>query len=257
MFQQDYFNHYIPDLLKQMHYFDNTLYIVMKTILFLLFFIISLYSFSQSTKVITIKPGDNFAKEELVKEIYRYPEFTNGVVYFKNGGKATGRINYHRIYKELAFITGKGDTLLLENPGSINFITVSNDTFYYSGIYVEQISRAAQIKLAENVQIAETDRKRKGTYGEELIGPTSISFFTMQNYTQKLSNNETITFTKKTSFFIGDEANLFVVANKKNLLKLLTKQKGEAVEEFLKQKEINFEKREDLLALFSFLQTLN
>jgi hypothetical protein len=79
----------------------------------------------------------------------------------------------------------------------------------------------------------------------------------MQNYTQKLSNNETITFTKKTSFFIGDEANLFVVANKKNLLKLLTKQKGEAVEEFLKQKEINFEKREDLLALFSFLQTLN
>jgi hypothetical protein len=229
----------------------------MKFILSPLLILFGMCSFAQTSYTITIKPGDQYSVDQVAKEVYHYPTFAPGVVYFKGGGTAKGRLNYHRIYKEMVFIGGKGDTLLLNNPTAIQLITVSADSFYYHDkTYVQHVTSAGNIKLVENQILFESDRKKKGIYGEELTGPTAAFRLDLSNFSKRLSNNEEIIFKKEIRYFLGDGNRQFLQANKSNLLKLVDKSKKNAVEGYLKATPIHFEKREDLERLFIFLNTL-
>src|SRR5688500_19609212 len=86
-------------------------------------------SFSQTTELITVKAGQTFS--DVYKEIYRYPQFAAGRVYFKNGEVSAGKLNYSILSEEILFISSTGDTLALDNKTSIRSVTIVINSFYY------------------------------------------------------------------------------------------------------------------------------
>ena len=68
-----------------------------------------------------------------------------------------------------------------------------------------------------------------------------------------LTVQQEVTLSKQTSYFIGNAYNHFLPANKKNIIKLFgTKQS--AIERYLKDNKVAFNKEEDLKTLIAFLQ---
>ena len=46
-------------------------------------------------------------------DVFSYPQFTIGTVYFKNGNIASAKMNYSSLWDEMHFINSKGDTLAM------------------------------------------------------------------------------------------------------------------------------------------------
>lgn len=100
----------------------------------------------------TIMRGENIIEVIPKKELYIYPGFQQGVVYFKDGARSSAMLNYHLVFQEMHFIDAKGDTLSLLNPAEISSISIGKDQFYYEGKrYVKLDTIIGSTKLASAV----------------------------------------------------------------------------------------------------------
>ncbi len=66
--------------------------------------------------------------------------------------------------------------------------------------------------------------------------------------------DEDIVLKKIEQFYLGDNYNHFVLANKKNLLMLFPKEQ-QRIEAYLKENKINFTNKDDLEKMVRFLDT--
>ena len=60
---------------------------------------------------IIIKAGMSFNESVSITDLYEYPQFVYGKVFFKPGDSSAGRLNYNRLLDQMQFIDFKGDTL--------------------------------------------------------------------------------------------------------------------------------------------------
>src|SRR5687768_2602777 len=187
------------------------------------FFICSYNLFSQGTSII-VKPGDNLANA--YKFIYRYPQFEYGKVYFTNGDAAAGKLNYNFLEETMQFIDPKGDTLALANENTLNFISIGADTFFYNSKgYIEQIADYTVTKLLLKERIKSFEEKI-GAFGIPSTTTnidTKKSLIADQNY--KLRINANVTLSKEKHYYFSDRDFNILPVNKKNLLKVFTKEK--------------------------------
>ena len=91
---------------------------------------------AQRPKTYTVPAGVEVKEIVPANEIFQFPQFVQGLVIFKDGTSAPGRLNYNRLIAELQFIDPKGDTLSLANEQTIRTVFIGADTFYYSDGYV-------------------------------------------------------------------------------------------------------------------------
>jgi hypothetical protein len=70
---------------------------------------------AQHPKTYTVPAGVEVKEIVPANEIYQFPEFLQGLVIFKDGKSAPGKLNYNRLRAEIQFIDPKGDTLSLAN----------------------------------------------------------------------------------------------------------------------------------------------
>ena len=206
---------------------------------------------------ITIKAGTSFNESVSITDLYEYPQFVYGKVFFRPGDSSAGRLNYNRFLDEMQFIDFKGDTLNIAYPGTIKFIRISNDLFYYDNGYVKLIKDNNTIKLAAKQTLRESGKNKIGAYNMASSASSidSYSSLVINNKNYNLSPREDIILTKKTEYYFGDKYNHFVLANKKNILRLYSKQEG-TVTAYLKENNVDFKNREDLEKLFQFLTNL-
>lgn len=100
--------------------------------------------------------------EELIRDAYRYPQFIAGVVHFKDGTATQARLNYHRLYDQVLFLSPKGDTLALAVPDAYRFIAIGKDTFYVHGNgYLERITHYKGVNLARKSAFVVDGREKK------------------------------------------------------------------------------------------------
>src|SRR5678816_1300960 len=121
----------------------------MKALLLLLFILIGYCGLSAQDSIVTIKAGNKVRDVLTPADIFYYPQFTSGKVFFRDGRKAMAMMNFTRLYDEMLFINPKGDTLAVEDEKTIKFIIVDQDTFYYDEGYVRIIVDYGDVKLAE------------------------------------------------------------------------------------------------------------
>jgi len=207
--------------------------------------------------IIIIKAGTSFNESVSITDLYEYPQFVYGKVFFKLGDSSSARLNYSRFLDEMHFIDLKGDTLNIAYPGTIKFIRISNDLFYYDNGYVKLIKDNNIIKLAAKQTLRMSGKNKIGAYNTASTTSAidSYSSLTIDHKNYNLTPREDITLTKKTEYYFGDKYNHFVLANKKNILRLFSKQEG-AVTAYLKENNVDFNKPEAIEKLFQYLTNL-
>lgn len=235
----------------------------MKARLLLLFILFGYSGLSaQDSTFVTIKAGNRINDVLSTSDIYYYPQFTNGKVFFRDGSRAGAKMNYTRLYDQVLFIDPKGDTLALADEKTIKFITVDKDTLYYDEGYVRLIAKYGDAKLAEKQIWVVADVRRIGTHGTP---KTSVAITTLSNYSDDVTGsarsynfliNEDIILRKETQYYFGDENNHFARSGKKKLMLLFPKDQL-SLENYLKENKVDFDKKDDLEKLAQFLGQLH
>ena len=227
----------------------------MKNVLFPVF-IWMLCSFSilaQDSKPIRVKAGEDIY-QKLAKEIYLYPQFTQGTIYFRNGNTNLAYFNYNRMNGEMQFITDKADTLSVANEATIKYINVAKDSFFYSDGYLQLVIGNNAAKLARKQVIKIIDQQKIGAYDQPTSAGAITSYSSLNNDLRfyKLDIKQDVILGQQTTYFFGDKYNNFFRANKRNLLKNFSRKEKE-LNNYLKENSVDFNKEEDLAKLIVLL----
>ncbi len=218
--------------------------------------LVSVVAVAQGPDTYTIKPGMGVLQVIPLEKIYRYPTFQQGLVVFRSGASTLGKLNYNHLFAVIQFINQQGDTLSMAEEPLVKYVAIGKDTFYYDKGYVRTIT-AGPVKLAERVLFREYIQKPGANY-ELSSGATSSSTITAMREGKTLGSDvveQEVVLMKNTLYFIGDRFNVFVPADKRNLLKVYSKQKRQ-VENYLSANAVDFKKEEDLIKLTAFLVSL-
>ncbi len=226
----------------------------MKYLITFLIAIVTNAALAQTSKIITVKAGEKIS--EVYKEVYRYPQFTAGRVYFLNGDVSASKLNYNFISESMLFISPAGDTLSVADEATVKYITVNNDTFYYDKGYLESLISIGNIKLAVKQKIILKDKYKIGAFGTASPTVRTENEKTyMGDNRYNLTIAEDLIFEKEKEYYLNVRFRDFVVLSRKNLIKLFPKQKDN-IENFLKENKIKLDNENDLKKLMQNLVTL-
>jgi hypothetical protein len=202
----------------------------------------------------TVNPGESIREVLGDSVIYRYPQFTRGTVYYKDGTVSHGTLNLNLLIDEMQFIAPSKDTLAIANENTISYITIQADTFYFDKVYIELIYGNDAAKLGKHEIIKLNDITKEGAYGQ-MSSTSSISTtnsFAINDQSYNLTEKKIITLKKETIFFIGDSLNNFLPAVKKNIYKMFST-KTSAIEPFIQENKPVLNNETDLMRLIDFL----
>lgn len=211
---------------------------------------------AQDSTRIFIPAGKSFSDVAGPDKGYRFPNFTDGYVYFRDGSMSTAKMNYNFLNKELEFISPGGDTLALVKEQAINTknIIIDSITFYYFNGYLEEMAHNESGRLLKQQFYVLTGTEKIGAF-DQPSGSSSIdaySSYTAQNgrSSRNLVVKENLTLVMATEYFIGDKYNTVLRATKGNMLKLYPKKRTQ-IESYLGTNHVNFSSGKDLEKLFS------
>ena len=231
----------------------------MRLFLVIIVFCLSFGGQAQDSLTIFIPAGKSISDVAKPEKLYRYPDFRNGKVFFRDGTITSAKLNYNYLNGEVEFISGK-DTLAIVKEQVLNLRDIEIDTakFYYSGGYLEQVANIDNRKILKKQEYKVSKREKIGGY-EQPSSTTAIESYSsitdshgMMN--TKLIVRENITLVRPPQYFIGDQYNTFLPANKKNFLRLYQKNKAQ-IERYFRSNDVDFKKLEDLKKLLASIET--
>jgi hypothetical protein len=221
--------------------------------LFSLFFVLAN---AQQKKVFVVKAGEVVTQAIPFHELYSYPSFVNGMVYFRSGESSTGRLNYNILTSEMDFVDANGDTLALADEPLVRMIVIAKDSFFFNNGYFKLIASSNQFKLGKRDVFTTAKIEKTGAYDQPMpAGIDTYDGFSNGNHVTKLVVKQNVTLVKETAYYFGNKNNEFLPANRKNLLKSFAKQEKD-LQKYLNNNEVNFTKEEDLIKVVNYLQAL-
>ena len=103
---------------------------------------------AQTLTTITVKPGEDLTA--IYKQMYRFPQFMYGKVYFMNKDSAKGRLNYNILMGKMQFIDKRGDTLVLSDDNPIRFF--GNQIIHCNCVIADDLHLCAKLaKIMDEV----------------------------------------------------------------------------------------------------------
>ena len=210
---------------------------------------------AQDSTRIFIPAGKSFSEVASLDKAYRFPNFTNGHVYFRDGTMSAAKLNYNFLNKELEFISPRGDTLAIVKEQALNIknVIIDSITFYYFDGYLEEMAHNENGRLLKQQFYGIQGSDKTGAY-DQPSGTSAIdaysSFLDETGRVRKLVVRENLTLVMRTEYFIGDKYSTFLRATKKNMLDLYRKKKTQ-IESYLHNNNVDFSSGQDLEKLFS------
>jgi hypothetical protein len=222
----------------------------------LLFLVSAQVLFGQSSETFVLKPGEDLF-EKHYKDVFAYPEFRLGKVYYINGDSAGGKMNYNRFLEIFEFIDNHRDTLVFSPDENIKHINIAGDIYYYNKPdFLLWTAEAASCKLAVKQSVKLKDVRKIGAFGISTSTSKIESLDQLRaEQTHQLIANEEIIFSKEKMFYFSNEKNSFLPANKKNILKYFSSKKKN-IEAYLANHNIDFQNETQLLELLNFIQNI-
>ena len=215
---------------------------------------------AQDSMRIFVEAGKNFSEVLTPDKIYRYPSFSNGKVFFRDGSFSESKLNYNFFNGEIEFIDTNGDTLAIadEQIPDIKEVYIDSNSFFYSNGYLEQLTQEnifGKLLKRQNFVVMET-----GKIGGYDMPSSSNAIQTYSGFiansrssvVSKLKAKQNVTLVLITEYFIGDKYNRFLPANKKNMLKLFPSKKDK-INAYLKLHPVDFRNGIELKKLFQYL----
>jgi hypothetical protein len=215
-------------------------------------------SFAQQSKDFTVNSGQDIGQAIPADELYAYPTFREGMVFFKNNTASSGILNYHYFMKEFFFVGGNGDTTALANPEEADSIVIGNDKFYFAGGFIKKDTLVGETTLATTWDFIPSEKQVVGAYG---IASNSVAHSDYYQYFSRIGNGasivaaERVTLSKHMVYYIGNKTGQFLPITKKNLFVFYAK-KEQGLGQYLKENKTNFSNRADLLKLIVYMESL-
>ena len=214
-------------------------------------------AFAQQGKPILVKAGTSIAEAVAPADLFLYPQFKYGRAVYKDGKRSGGKMNYSKLFDEMLYIDPFGDTMAVDNEGTISAIGIEADTFYYDKGYVQYLTTIGNTKLAVKPSLKVADKQKIGGY--DMANPTSaITSYKsyddgIQSY--KLTVRQDLILLRVDRYYLGDKYNHFVLANKKNVFDFFSRHE-KALKNYLDQNKVDFNNREDVEKLLQFVAGL-
>ncbi|MCF0075681.1 hypothetical protein LZD49_34740 [Dyadobacter sp. CY261] len=196
---------------------------------------------------------------------FRFENFRESVIYFRNKTSRKVLVNYHLGFGKLQFINGHGDTLLLTNKYLIDRIIVSGCEFILApkdeDNDLEIVSAFSQgrigmiTKYVDNTNPASTSSQKYLDNPSSSI-PTSLyisnanSEFHWQNTVLPLKRR------LKTTYHFVDSNGIISLVSQKSLFKLYAK-KNKDIKRYLRSTAIDFSNLLDIQRVVSYLDADN
>jgi hypothetical protein len=212
-------------------------------------------SFGQTTERIYVKAG-NDQWERFLEAIYLYPAFKEGMVELKSGQRYLRPMNYNKVAATLEFISEKNDTMAFADESAVGHVNIGGDIFLFTPVCLRALSsKKAKLYVYERIKIG--DKQKIGAMGipNSTTAIESVEKIDTYQRSYNINLNETVILARTTSYLIKTNNSEIVPANKKNVLNLFPNNEPQ-VKEFLKSKNISFNKESDLLELVKFLDEL-
>ena len=212
---------------------------------------------AQDITSFTVKAGQSFNDVLTFDQIYSYPEFREGVVFYSNGTSSSAVLNYSIIRGKMEFINSRRDTLVIANSEIIDSVILNNDTYYVSDDeYYRRSAGERTFALFERRFLKLTDIKTKGAYG------TTSSTSAVDNYSSFISNSNTRTyqlkadedmvFSFRTSYYFQTRSRDLFSAQQNTLLKSFPEYSA-SIKKFIKENSIKFTREADLVKMADFM----
>ena len=208
----------------------------------------------QNDKPVTVYAGTPVLKYFPLEERYRYPDFRDGQIKYKNGSVSKSRFNYNFLKGEIDFIQ-LSDTLSLVTRKEMSFLTIGSDTFYFDNGYIEQIS-GGSFKVGVKQFIKLKDVLKKGAFGTtnrnsaiESYKPVTRGIF------YDWVPNEDCVFQMEREYYFSKSGSDFVLFTRKNTLEMFPGHEDK-IKDYLKSTKVNFSSVDDLLRLAEYLRSL-
>ncbi|MEP6595878.1 MAG: hypothetical protein ABJA71_08015 [Ginsengibacter sp.] len=230
----------------------------MKTILFSFFILFANQTNAQDSTDIFVEAGHSIKDAAPISKVYRYSNFVRGKIFFRDASTSEELLNYNLLNAEVEFISPQGDTLAIikDQAKTIKYFVIDS-SIYYGSEYLEQVMENSVGKILRRQQFLITKKDKSGSLNQSSTAAidtySSLSDNNSGVMPYDLVARENLTLSLKTDLFFGDKFENFRRANKKNLLKIFFKKK-EAIDNYLKTHEVNFNKEDDLKNLLAYLQ---
>jgi hypothetical protein len=210
---------------------------------------------AQKRKTYTVEPGIKATEVIPRDEIYLYPDFTPGMVYFKNKSASTGLLNYNFLFAEIQFINAVKDTLSLADEKTISHIVINKDTFYYDDGYLKFLRNCGEFKLAQKQFLNIAKKEKIGAMGMRTSASVDTYTRVMDSYRHNgLIAQEVLTFARDDFYYFGNKYNHFKRLTKKNLLATYPSRSKE-IKDYFKENSFREITEENLVALMESLNS--
>jgi hypothetical protein len=227
----------------------------MKSILLIVLLFTYLSPFAQKQKRYTIQPGESLFEVVPKDEMYEYPSFQNGVVYFRNGAKSVARLNYNFINEEILFVSPANDTLTILNPNEVKSVSIGSDQFFYAtNRFVKLDTVIGDTKIGIAGFFVTIGKRKVGAYGSTTDGGTDSygSFVTPANVKLDLVPSIVTTIARRNALFIGNKFNQFIVVTKKNIFSFYAEKEAVLVK-YLDTTKVDFTSRQHVVQLIEYM----
>jgi hypothetical protein len=207
-------------------------------------------------KVFVVNPGQRVSDVVPKREIYAYPSFEQGAVYFADGSVSNALMNYNALYGEIQFINPKGDTLSLADEEKIKLLTINNDSFYFDHGFMQLLSNSGNIKLLRRNVIRQSSSSKIGLYDQSVDGGAASSYSSISSgaHDADLVLNQKATLTRQTFYLFGDGKGHLLSASRKSAEKLYPSKKA-VIADYLSKNNIDFKNEADLKNMVAYLQS--
>ena len=193
---------------------------------------------------------------------YSYHEFLDGSVYYVSGKHVDSlRLNYNQFYREMHFV-GKDDKIwAIEDDLALRYVRIGSDYYYHDlkgkgYLRIVEAGKKANLLSSQILTVLKYSNPKNGM--ENRSETFSSSYDSLSNTT--FFQNEIITCSKKTIYYLLDERDRIYPANKKGFLKVFHRNDRQ-IEDHLQQmdqekKTMRFYREEDLMQLMKFCNSL-
>ena len=183
---------------------------------------------------------------------YILPEFTAGMVIFKNGEQSNGAINISAIDQKIHFIDPKGEVLVITNNDEVSRVFAKGRTFLNSRYgYVELYETVGDIFMGEARKVGFISEDKVGAFGSK-SQTTSIqtinSVQTSGGYMVDFEKQKNSPYTYKKIPYVCRKG-LFLTVSKKTLQKCFPEKK-DIIEQYIQEKNPNLNHVEDVREMF-------
>lgn len=183
---------------------------------------------------------------------YILPEFTAGIVIFKNGEQSNGAVNISAIDQKIHFIDPKGEVLVITNNDEVSRVFAKGRTFLNSRYgYVELYETVGDIFMGEVRKVGFISEDKVGAFGSK-SQTTSIqtinSVQTSGGYMVDFEKQRNSPYTYKKIPYVCRKG-LFLTVSKKTLQKCFPDKK-DIIEKYIQENDPNLSNVEDVRKMF-------